>query len=120
MDRLVLKGIVGYGYHGVLPEERRLGQRFKADVELLADLSAVGATDSLHGGIDYGEVYDLVLAILEGKPVRTLERLATLVNEQVLAHFAVVQEVRTRVYKPSAPVRGPLDYVMVERALVRK
>ncbi|MGB9805063.1 dihydroneopterin aldolase, partial [Desulfofundulus sp.] len=33
MDRVILKGMEFYGYHGVLPEERRMGQRFIVDVE---------------------------------------------------------------------------------------
>ena len=33
-DRIILDGMVFYGYHGVNQAERELGQRFVVDVEL--------------------------------------------------------------------------------------
>ncbi len=120
MDQIKLKGIVGYGYHGVLQEERSLGQRFVADVELSLDLSEPGRSDNLSEGIDYSKVYDCVLALLEGEPVQTLEHLVTRINEILLELFPPLQEVTTTVYKPGAAVRGPIEYVSVRRTAVRK
>lgn len=33
MDKMVLRGMEYYGYHGVFAEERKLGQRFYVDLE---------------------------------------------------------------------------------------
>jgi len=38
-DKLILRGLKFHGYHGVKPEERKLGQKFLVDV------------DSMHAGI---------------------------------------------------------------------
>lgn len=119
MDSIELCGIRAYGYHGVLPEERRLGQEFVADVELRADLAAVGESDDLGDGIDYGAVYTAVRALLEGTPSRTLEHLATRINAQLLAQFPAIRQVRTKVYKPQAPLAGVFAYVAVERTAER-
>ncbi len=119
MDNIELCGIRAYGYHGVLPEERRLGQEFVADVRLAADLSAVGDTDDLKDGIDYGAVYTAVRELLEGAPSRTLEHLVTRINTQLLAQFPAISEVRTKVYKPQAPLAGAFAYVAVERTAKR-
>ena len=34
MDVIELRGLAFYGYHGALPEERSLGQRFVIDLAL--------------------------------------------------------------------------------------
>lgn len=34
MDTITLTGMSFYGYHGVMPEEQRMGQRFYIDLEL--------------------------------------------------------------------------------------
>ena len=41
MDKITLKTCF-YGYHGALPEENQLGQRFNLDIELYLDLKEVG------------------------------------------------------------------------------
>ena len=38
-----------FGYHGVFPEENKLGQQYIVDLELLLDLSEAAATDDLGG-----------------------------------------------------------------------
>lgn len=119
MDYIELCGIEAYGYHGVLPEETRLGQRFTADVRLETSLAAVGGSDDIRDGVDYGAVFALVQELLSGTPVRTLERLVTLINEAVLREFPTVAAVTTKVYKPAAPVAGVLRYAAVERRAVR-
>ena len=35
MDKIILNNLGFYGYHGVLSEEKSLGQKFFIDVELL-------------------------------------------------------------------------------------
>lgn len=37
-DRIELKGLEAFGYHGVFAEEKRVGQTFLADVVCWADL----------------------------------------------------------------------------------
>ncbi len=47
MDKISLNRMTFYGYHGVIPEERTLGQRFIVDVDLLLDLKSAGRSDDL-------------------------------------------------------------------------
>jgi dihydroneopterin aldolase len=57
-DRVLLRGLLFHGYHGVLPEERTLGQKFAVDVALSVDLRAAGASDDLQDTISYAAVYE--------------------------------------------------------------
>lgn len=112
-DRIILTGMRFYGYHGVFPEETRLGQSFVVDVELYADLRAAGQTDDLRLTVDYGKVYAAVKEMVEGHRFQLIEALAERVASAVLEGFAV-SEVLVRVHKPNAPIPGPLDGVTVE------
>jgi dihydroneopterin aldolase len=114
VDRIILAGMRFYGYHGVYPEEARLGQSFTVDVELYLDLRAAGQTDDLRKTVDYGKVYATVKRLVEGRPFKLIEALAEHVAAQVLEGFAPVAEVVVRVHKPNAPIPGPLDAVTVE------
>ena len=44
MDKIILKNMAFYGYHGNLDSEKSQGQRFYVDVEIKTDLTKPGQT----------------------------------------------------------------------------
>lgn len=113
MDRVIVRGIQVYGYHGVTQEERRQGQRFLLDVELSADLRRAGQRDELSASVDYAEVLRLVTEIGEKEQYRLLEALAERVAAVLLERFPAAS-VRVRASKPSPPLPGTFESVGVE------
>lgn len=113
MDTIKLTRMAFFGYHGDEPEETKLGQRFYIDVELRLDLSKVGETDALEDSVNYVEVYAMVKKRAEGGPYKLLERLAGVINEDVIAAFPMVEEIVTTIHKPGSPIPGILDDVSV-------
>ncbi len=99
-DRILLEGMRFVGYHGTLPEERRLGQPFVVDIELRCDLRAAGASDDLALTVDYSEVYQQARAIVEGQAVNLTETVAERIAAAVLERHGRVQAVRVKVAKP--------------------
>ena len=95
-----------FGYHGTLPAERDLGQRFVVDVELHCDLRAAGLADDLTQTVDYSEVYQQVRAIVEGPPAGLTETVAERIAAAVLERHARVEAVRVRVAKPNVRLDG--------------
>lgn len=118
-DKIILSGMVFYGYHGVNRAERELGQRFVVDLELSRDLSAAGLSDDLGMTVNYAAVFRVAKEVVEGQPSNLIEAVAERLATAVLARFPV-EAVRVRVRKPWAPVSGSvLDWVGVEITRVR-
>jgi dihydroneopterin aldolase len=111
-DRIVLRGIEGFGHHGVLPEEREVGQIFVVDLEVRTDISDAAAADALELTIDYSVLAREVVTIVEGKPQDLIETLAVLIADQMLTHERVFS-VEVTVHKPQAPVGVPFADVAV-------
>lgn len=105
-DRIALEGMVFHGYHGTLPAERELGQRFVVDVELLCDLRPAGIADDLSLTVDYSQVYSEVRAIVEGPPFRLTEAVAERIAMVILQEHPLVEAVRVRVAKPWVRLEG--------------
>ena len=105
-DAVFLEGLRCYGYHGVNPEERVLGQRFVVDVALDADLRPAGETDDLAQTISYSDVAKRVRAIVEGEPRDLIEAVAEAVAADLLATFPLAHAVTVTLRKPEAPVKG--------------
>jgi dihydroneopterin aldolase len=113
-DRIILKGMTFYGYHGVASEEQTLGQRFVVDVEVRKDLRAAGATDDLRKTLDYSLLFRLTKEVVEGPSRKLLESVAQAIAERVLSGFDV-ESVTVRVMKPEVPIKGSiLEYAAVE------
>jgi dihydroneopterin aldolase len=112
LDRVMLRGLRGFGRHGVRPQERHEGQSFLVDVALGLDTRKAAATDDLADTVDYGSLAGRVAAIVEGEAVNLLETLAERIADLCLAE-PHVEQVEVTVHKPFAPVDVPFDDVTV-------
>ena len=112
-DVIHLRGLEFYAYHGVLPEEQVLGQRFLIDIDLFSDLSLAGSSDQVGDTIHYGEVYQVIKACVTGDKHQLIERLAEEIAQRVLKQFFCTS-VRVEVHKPQAPIPGIFRDVSVE------
>ena len=112
-----LAGMVVFGHHGYLEEERKLGQRFLVDLE--ADVeSDASETDRIEDTVDYRRLAALVREVFAGPELLLLERLAGAIAHETLGRFPDVTRVRVRVRKPDVVLDPPVDYaaVVVERS----
>jgi dihydroneopterin aldolase len=119
MLEIKLINIAVHARHGVLDEERRLGQPFYIDLHChLAEGHRV-RDDELSTTVDYSALFNLVRSIAEGQPCRLLETLAERIAKAVLEGFPLVAEVEIEVRKPAAPLGGVLDHAAVRLSLRR-
>jgi dihydroneopterin aldolase len=111
-DVIEIRGIRGFGRHGVFEHERAEGQEFTVDVRLELDTRAAAASDRLTDTVNYGTVAEQVHAAIEGAPVDLLETLAARIAELCLADRRVTAAAVT-IHKPSAPITVPFDDVLL-------
>ena len=114
MDKIIMKSMRFFGHHGVLPQERELGQFFEVDVDISLDLEAAGKKDDLNLTVSYADVFGLVEEVVTGEPCSLIEAVAHRVAVQVLERFGLVEAVRVTVKKPSAPIEGVFEYMAAE------
>jgi dihydroneopterin aldolase len=111
-----LMGLVVFGHHGYLAEERRLGQRFLVD--LWVDVNeAATASDRIEETVDYRRLAALVREVFAGPERLLLEGLAGAVADGILSRFTAVDRVRVRVRKPDVVLDPPVEHaaLLLER-----
>jgi dihydroneopterin aldolase len=106
MDKILLNGLEFYGYHGCLPEENKLGQKFIVDVEIKADLRQAGETDELEHTINYAEVYDICKEYAEQRASKLLENVAENIANTILDTFLIAKSCKVKIVKPNPPIQG--------------
>jgi len=114
MDRMRLKAMEFFGYHGVFPEENKLGQRYIVDLELELDLMPAAQSDDLSRTVNYADVHDTVKRVVEGPPCRLIETLAHKIASEILSTYTIIREATVAVTKPHPPLDIRFGGVTVE------
>ncbi|WP_433527311.1 dihydroneopterin aldolase [Nocardia pseudovaccinii] len=103
LDRIELRGLRAYGYHGCFDYERRDGQEFLVDLTVWTDFAAAAATDDLANTIDYGVLAERAVQIIQGPPRNLIEKVVAEIADDVMTDPRI-QSVEVVVHKPSAPI----------------
>jgi 7,8-dihydroneopterin aldolase/epimerase/oxygenase len=103
-DRIIVKDLQVFAHHGVLEEERRLGQRFHVDVVAHLDLRDAGASDDYAKTVGYDAIAALASETLTAKSYNLIEAAAEAVAQAVLARFPQVEKVEVELRKHAAPI----------------
>jgi len=111
-DFIEIKGISGFGYHGLFEHERQNGQSFAVDVKLELLKKKASKSDDINDAVDYSEVAKLVYARIVGEPVNLIEHLAQLMAQELLGTFPL-KSVEVVVHKANAPVGLPVSDIAV-------
>ncbi|PBB04896.1 MULTISPECIES: dihydroneopterin aldolase [Salimicrobium] len=114
MDKIYLNSMKFYGYHGVFPEENKLGQHFTVDLQLEAELKEAASTDDVSKSIDYGAVHEVTKEIVEGPARNLVETVAEEIAGKLFAEFAMLEACQVRVNKLHPPIPGHYDSVSIE------
>jgi 7,8-dihydroneopterin aldolase/epimerase/oxygenase len=111
-----LTGLSVYAHHGIVEEERRLGQRFEFDIEVdIADCVAC-RTDATSDAVEYEAIAAVVVEVATNFRFQLMEALAEAVCLELLAEFPI-DRVRLEVYKtaPATPHQIARASVRLER-----
>ncbi|MBC1828298.1 dihydroneopterin aldolase [Listeria seeligeri] len=114
MDKIYLNELAFYGYHGVLSEENKLGQKFIISLVLGLSTKKAGISDNVNDTVSYADVYETVKEIAEGKPFKLIEALSEKIATEVLVNYPLLNEVTVKLIKPNPPIPGHYHSVAVE------
>ena len=110
-DKIVLKNMRFYGYHGAFDVEKELGQKFAVDLEVYTDLQNIH--DDTELSFNYVDAYTMIKDIVEEREFNLVETLAEEIADQILSAYDV-EKVVVWVRKSQVPDGGYLDYLEVE------
>ncbi len=113
MDKIIIKGIEVFAFHGALKEENSLGQRFTIDIEMKKNIRKACEEDNLEETVHYGYVHDDVVQLTKNNKFKLIEKLAEEIAKMVIKKYGV-EEITVKIIKPNAPINGIFKYVAVE------
>lgn len=117
MDKIKIKELEIYAYHGVFQEEKEQGQRFYVNIVLETDFRTAAREDRLEKSTHYGEVCEKIRETFTKETYDLIETAAFRTAEAVLQNFPGIQKICLEVRKPEAPIPMEFSSVSVELSL---
>lgn len=108
-----LRNVRFQAFHGVMPQEKRVGGSFLVDLRVGYPLAVAMQTDEVADTLNYAELYEIVereMAI----PSRLLEHVAGRIATAVKAAFPQAQSIDLVVTKQNPPMGADCDGAAVE------
>jgi dihydroneopterin aldolase len=119
-DHILVKDLVVYAYHGVHPEEQRLGQRFEVDLDCELDLTEAATRDTAGATVSYASLVEIVQELSAKKNFFLIEALADTIACTILERYPQIDLATVTVRKPSAPIPATLSHVGVRVGRARE
>ena len=113
MDKIRLKNIQLFGYHGYFKEERKIGQKFEVDIEISTELIKAAESDNLKKTVNYQDVFNEVTNYFKFNRKKLIETVAHDIAKIILFKKNVI-DVKIIIRKPSVPIGGVCSSVEVE------
>lgn len=114
MDKILVRNLKIFAYHGVNPEEKRDGQNFVFDIDASVDISVPCVSDNVEDTVSYAKIIKETVRIFTSQKDDLLERAAQRVADGLFESFEKIQSLRILLKKPEAPIKADFEYVGVE------
>ena len=99
------------GFHGVYDEERAEGRRFAMDIDVETATVEAGHSDALGDTVDYRDVAQVAVDVMQGESVHLIETLAERICAGIFDRLPAVQTVRIAIRKYATGVPGDPEWV---------
>ncbi|MEP3389698.1 MAG: dihydroneopterin aldolase [Reichenbachiella sp.] len=104
MTTIRLEGLDFFAHHGFYEEERKVGNKYTVDIEVLVENTSY-TDDDLEKTINYEEIY-LIASTIMSVSTKLLETLASSMCRELLKQFGTIQQVTATVSKHNPPIKG--------------
>ena len=120
MDKIIIKNLKLFCYHGVNPEEKEDGQNFVFDVVAGVDLKSPCETDNVDDTVSYAKMIKTIRRVSLSQKDDLIERVAQRIIDALFEEYEKIQTLKVTVKKPEAPMKADFEYVAVEIERERK
>lgn len=115
-SKIYLRNVRFHAFHGVLPQERIVGNDYLVNLVLDYDFSSAMKTDDLQGTLNYAEVYQKVREEM-AVPSKLLEHVAGRIAHRLFSDFLEIQKLQLSITKVNPPMGADSDGAGVEVVL---
>ncbi|KAA6313714.1 Dihydroneopterin aldolase [termite gut metagenome] len=115
---IFLENVTFHAYHGVLPQENKIGNAFIVNVRLKINIVAATATDELTNTVNYADIYKVLKKETE-IPSKLLEHVCGRIIRRLFHDFPAIEEIELKFAKQNPPMGADIHSCGVELHCIR-
>lgn len=113
MDSYIeLENIRFKAYHGVMPQEKVVGNNYEVNLLVKGDFTEAAMTDDLNKTINYADLYDLIKTQMFIKS-DLIEHVAGRIMNELRLNYPLLTEIRVKVSKLNPPIPAEIQKASV-------
>lgn len=114
MDKILIRDLKIFAYHGVNSEEKEQGQDFVFDIDLSVNMTKACHSDDVNDTVSYAKVIKTIRRACTEDKYDLLEKVAEVTAQAILNEYPDVFNVSITLKKPNAPVKADFGWVGVQ------
>ena len=114
---IILKDVRFHAFHGVMPQETKVGADFLVNLRIGYPLGTAMESDEVGDTLNYAEVYALVAQEMK-QPSKLLEHVAGRIVKTISKHFPLVTSIDLTLMKQNPPMGADAEGAGVEIHLI--
>ena len=114
---ICLQNVRFHAFHGVMPQERKVGADFLVNLRVGYPLEKAMQSDEVGDTLNYAVLYEVVQAEMM-KPSNLLEHLAGRIADAIVKRFPQVTSIDLELMKQNPPMGADCDGAAVEIHLI--
>ncbi len=99
-----------YAYHGVFPQEKKVGNHFEISIRFEVDMQQAIASDSLTDTVSYADVYEILRREMQ-TPSQLLEHVAGRIIASLRKTYPQIGDIEIDLSKKHPPITGQMQGV---------
>lgn len=120
MDKVIIKDLEVYAYHGVHAEEKKLGQMFIISAEITTDFTRAIQSDDVNDTISYSSVCKEIKNIMNSTKHNLVETVSYNIIKNLFVIYPTIISIKILIKKPWAPIGKHLEYAAIEMERTRE
>lgn len=115
---IFLRSLRFHAFHGVMEQERTVGNDYLVDVRIGCQLAKAMESDDVNDTVNYAEVYGVIREEMR-QPSRLLENVVGRIGRRLLDEFPMIETLDLKLTKVNPPMGADCDGAGVEACFRR-
>jgi len=103
MDCIELNKMIFHAYHGVMEQERTVGNNYRIDLKLFLDLRKAIDSDNIEDTVNYAAVFSIIKEEMTN-PSHLLEHVAGRIVRKIRQRYPFISKITIRLAKINPPI----------------
>ena len=116
-SEIILRNLRFHAFHGVMPQERLVGNDYVLDLRLGYPFAAAMKSDAVDDTLNYADVFNIVSDVMK-QPSKLLEAAAGKIVNELLARYIQLESIDLKLVKKNPPMSADCHSAGIELHLI--